>query len=193
MEMSISNDFRIKLPSGRVFSSQNEGAFFIESESVSKHAEAVAPLRMGNHASLILDILNITKSSGFWIVEAATPEAVNMLSSVMPNVIYSGTTIAGRFEPSLDVINSFWKTHSKLDSMEPWNYELPWAIFCVDEQFSPHHSKDAIILGTVLQDWNNLHGVFAQIGWHAFLGIKKQQDSVQRVRREFPLLFQDRA
>jgi hypothetical protein len=190
MPISIPKDFRLKLPSGEVFSSLNENTLFLETDSKIKCKSAIPPLRMINHAKLIFDIMNLTNTTATWLVEAATDDAKERLCAVMPNVSVFGTSLVGHFEPSLDIIKRFWNIHSELDESEPWNYELPWAIFCVKVQPVLLNPK-AVILGSFFQNWAQTYGVFVQSGWFGFLGVKRIESSIKRVADEFSELLID--
>lgn len=188
MAISVPADFRFKLPSGETFSSLKEKALFLETDTTVKYSDAVPPFRMANHTKLIFDMMNLTSTAATWLVEAATDTAKERLVAEMPNVSVFGTSLTGHFEPSLNLIESFWKIQSELDESEPWNYELPWAIFCVKNQ-PALSNRQAVILGSFFQNWAQTYGVFVQTGWFGFLGVKGDQSSIQRVAKEFPGLL----
>jgi len=186
MRIIVSKDFRCKLPSGKIFSSLKEKALFLEADCTTKSTYPTPPLRIGDHSELIFDIATFSNSEVVWLVEAATSAAKERLNLEMPNVRAFGTSLLGCFDPNLDIIKSFWEVHSELDDSEPWNYELPWAMFCMKSKPIWLTQKNTVILGSLLQEWDHICGAFVQVGWFGFLGVKREKSLVSRVGIEFP-------
>jgi hypothetical protein len=184
MGIALSNDFQYALSTGQKFSGAVQNAVFIVSEDLAQKGETIPPLQIKSHTTFIYDLMTYNRACGFWLIECATDKAIERLERTMPGVQRIGYSLSGYFDPSKEMIDTFWGIHSELDSQEPWNYEQPWAMACVFEALPP--PRNTWLVSHILEHWSQTCGIFVQAGWFAYLGLKKSEFEQRKLAEEFP-------
>jgi hypothetical protein len=192
MAVKVSSDFRYKLRGQGEFSSDQAGFFFVESTALAEGNETEPPLQMHLHCEFMQQITRVQKSRCLWLVETASKPALALLQKRFPDHQNLGCSIAGYFEPEYGSIRDFWDIRTRLDKVESWNYEQPWALVGVfeklpDPAFSTRSRRSRVwTLDHVFSNWQKVSAVFVQEGWFAYFGVKRSAQTIKLVIHEFP-------